>query len=410
MLSKNKLSFHHVYGFLVVALLFGARAYASDCTPQNFSHRLATCAAGDTLILAPGVYMGSFEVTQSITVIGRTGAILDGGHKGTVLRILAPSVVIEGLAIRRSGDSLVSPDCGIYIATEAVDTIIRSCEVRECAFGVWFHAVHGAEISHCMIYGAKTGHTSNRGNGIQIFDCLKMKIHDNKVYNGRDGIYISATEESDIYNNYITGARYAVHYMYSYNNRIWGNVCEKNQHGYALMTSKHLKVYDNKSIDNMGHGLMFRDAQYCIIQRNILDGNGEGMFFYSSTENEIIDNIIRNNTVGIKVWAGSYRNKVQGNRFIGNRQQIFYHGLTDIYWGVNGRGNYWSDYMGWDQDGDGIGDIPYRVNSFSARMQHRFPQSVVLLNSPAMELLSHLESRLPVLKTTTIIDSNPLIQ
>ena len=77
--------------------------------------------------------------------------------------------------------------------------------------------------------------------------------------------------------------------------------------------------------------------------------------------------------------------------------------------GENGPGNYWGDYLGWDQDGDGFGDRPYRLDSFTASLIHRFPAAVLLVRSPALELLSHLEQTLPILRVPTIIDNRPRI-
>ena len=55
-----------------------------------------------------------------------------------------------------------------------------------------------------------------------------------------------------------------------------------------------------------------------------------------------------------------------------------------------GVGNRWGDYIGWDQDGDGIGDRPHRVESFKARLLYQYPAVALLLRSPALEMLSHL--------------------
>jgi nitrous oxidase accessory protein len=111
----------------------------------------------------------------------------------------------------------------------------------------------------------------------------------------------------------------------------------------------------------------------------------------------------------MKVWAGTRRNGVSGNHIVGNRQQVFYVGAEDQLWGEDGPGNRWGDYIGWDQDGNGIGDRPHRVESFKARLLYQYPAVALLLRSPALEMLSHLSERLPVMRSPAIVDLAPLV-
>lgn len=370
---------------------------------------LASCEDGDEIVLAEGSFVGNFKIQKSVRMTGKD-AILDGGGKGTVLTISAPKVVLIGLQVKNSGTNLSGPDCGIYLAPEASGSQVSDCTIVNCAFGIWLHECKSVTVEKNCILGINTGHTSNRGNGIQLFDSTNITCRNNKVRDGRDGIYISATEESLIDGNDIERARYGIHYMYSYSNTVRNNVCRRNGNGYALMESKYLFVENNLSENNEGQGLQFRDAQYCEIKHNKLIGNKEGLFFYSSTNNKITGNLVQGNETGVRIWAGSLRNDVSGNSFIGNTRQVFYVGSTEIVWGNDEQGNYWSDYLGWDQDGDGIGDRPYRVNSFHTQLLHRFPAAALLMNSPSLETLSLLEQRLPFLRTPTITDRKPLLK
>jgi len=394
----------------IILLLLGIPAQGETLTVgvhgSDPASTIALAQEGDTVILPPGKWSGPVTITKTIVFQG-TGGQLDGGGKGTVLIVDAPGVVVEGVIVSGSGDNLSGPDSGIYTTKKATGVVLRKNHIVNCTFGIWTHETDKARILENVVEGTHEGHPSNRGNGIHLFDGSFLEVVNNRVTGGRDGIYISACEDSLIEGNHLEATRFGVHYMFSYDNKLINNVSHNNTIGYALMQSRNLVVVGNTASNNTRNGLLFRDAQYCRIENNLLKGNGEGMFFYSSTDNIIQGNRMMGNEIGVKVWAGSYRNNVSKNSFIGNRKQVFFVETADLFWGEEEGGNYWSDYLGWDQDGDGIGDRPYRVNSFSSHIVYKYPAAVLLLRSPSLELLNHLEQRLPIFRAPTLIDKAP---
>jgi len=363
---------------------------------------------GDVVEVPAGVWAGPARLERRVELRG-TGGVLDGGGQGTVLKIAGAGAVVRGLTIRGSGGDLGAPDCCAYMEPTATGAVFRDNTLTDCAFGLWVHEVDGAQIVGNRVRGRAEVRDSDRGNGIHLFDASHLVVSDNEVIGARDGIYVSATEDSLIENNRLEGLRYGVHYMFSYRNTLRGNVSKGNLTGFALMQSRNMVIEGNVAEGNTRDGILFRDAQTCQIRGNKLIGNGQGLFFFSSTENQIEDNEVVGNDIGAKIWAGSVRNHVVGNRFVGNRQQVFYVGATDLVLGEGEPGNTWSDYMGWDQDGDGVGDRPYRMDSFSSHLLYQYPSSVFLLQSPALELLAHLEEQLPLLRVPTIVDASPVL-
>jgi len=369
---------------------------------------LDAASEGDVVEVPEGTWEGPVRIEERVTLRG-TGGVIDGGGEGTVVVVAAPGAVIEGLRVRNSGYDLGAPDCCIYAEPSAIGAVVRDNDLSECAFGIWIHRGHESHVEDNRVQGRDDVREPDRGNGIHLFDGSHLVVRGNVVSGARDGIYVSATDDSLIADNRVEGQRYGVHYMYSHRNTVRGNESLNNLGGYALMESRELVVVDNVARGNSRHGLLFRDAVECEIRGNVLERNGQGMFFFSSTENVIEENRVSGNDVGAKVWAGSVRNRVSRNWFVGNRQQIFYVGTSDLVWGDGVPGNHWSNYTGWDQDGDGIGDRPHRVDSFTANTVYRYPAAVLLLRSPVMELLSHLQGSMPVLEVPTVIDRSPLV-
>ena len=72
-----------------------------------------------------------------------------------------------------------------------------------------------------------------------------------------------------------------------------------------------------------------------------------------------MNNHVSSNSIGIILDNASY-NRLYQNNFIGNAVQGYDDNTNE--WQYQGEGNYWSDYTGSDQNSDGIGDTPYRID------------------------------------------------
>lgn len=105
---------------------------------------------------------------------------------------------------------------------------------------------------------------------------------------------------------------------------------------------------------------------YNTITNNVVLNNTYGIRLYRSNRNLIVENDIISNDYGIYSYH-SYNNWVIHNNFIDNDDQVFETGSYWLYnfWDTGEEGNYWSDYNGSDEHGDGIGDSSYYVNYYS---------------------------------------------
>jgi nitrous oxidase accessory protein len=390
-------------------LLAAGSASASELVVrpgQSIAAAIARAAPGDVVRVERGHYRERLLIDKPLTLQGINRPTLSGGLEGDTIRITAEDVVIEGLNVSDSGDSLLDQNAGIYIWPGAHRAVVRNCALSYNLFGLWIEKANDVRIENNVITGKRDYRSSQRGNGIQLYNTTGARIIGNHISFVRDAIYVDVSHHAIFRGNRLHHSRYGTHYMNSYYNLWEDNDSWMNRGGLALMEVRNQVVRNNRAWANSDHGIMLRTIQDALVENNVVAGNARGFFIYDAEYNTLRGNLVVDNIVGMHVWAGSKNNQVERNDFISNREQVRYVAARDELWGGK-EGNYWSNYLGWDRNGDGVGDVPYEANDMVDRLSWRHPMMKLLLASPAVQTLRMVGQQFPLLRAPSIVDPRP---
>ena len=394
----------------LLSLLVCAIAAVADA-PLDLQALVNARAAGDTLQLEVGRYTGAV-IERPLVLRGRGGAtVVDGGGHGSTLVLLAANIRVEGLRVTGSGTNVTGKESGIWIDRSAADAHIAHVRLDSCGFGIWADKAVRPVIADCSIEGrSDAAMVSDLGNGIHLFNVEGGIVRDNRIVAGRDGIYISNSHGCLIEGNHVRRCRFAIHYMYAHENRVIGNHTDSSSVGIALMYSKRIYVGGNRVRNAHSHGILLRNLYDSHIESNDVRASRDGFFFSGCDADTLEGNWLADNEIGIHV-SDSPRNLLVANAFVDNSRQLVYEGYSHIVWqGDETGGNYWSDYVGWDRNGDGIGDRRHYLSDIVSHLVGRFPAVRLVMHSPAMLLLQGLESQFPVMRPPGVVEAQPLMR
>ena len=395
-----------VIGLLVTASTATARTWQVTTEDSSLTETIAASADGDTIAVAAGVYRGGIVIDKRLTLTGVAGAIIDAGGHGHVVVVNAPEVTVEGLVLRGSGvDSDETSDAGIWVAQEAANVRLLHNRIEGCWFGIWIHGSDHPTLIGNRIAGRGDLPTNSRGDGIHLWDVTGAVIRENTVSDSRDGIYMELSHDCRVVGNTIQRSRYSVHTMWCDGSVYNDNLASENLVGLALMFSKQIEARGNTLYNNRTHGILLVQVTRSVAEDNLLIANTKGLFVYNSLYNQIHHNLVARNHLGMHYWGGSEDNEVTGNAFVDNQIQVKFVASRDQSWD----GNYWSDYAGWDVDGNGRGDTPYLSNTLVDTLLWKYPAAKLLLASPAFQLLAAAEREFPVIAVPKGMDHAPRI-
>lgn len=399
--------------FVFVSPSSGAKA------PVSLQEMIDRAEPGSILEVPPGTYDGNITIDKPLALLGIDSPIVDVGGAGNVFYVNSPDVTIEGFVIRNTGKSLDRENAGVSSDTSP-RLVVRNNVFEDVLFGVFLRTSEESVIVGNII-GAKDLDLGRRGDGIRLWESPGSLVEGNTVIGGRDTV-LWFTDNVIVRDNVVEGGRYGLHFMYSDNALIERNRLVGNSVGAFMMYSFDVTIRDNIMMENYGpsgYGLGLKDMDGVTATGNRFVGNRVGLYLDNSPSaagvTQTFDsNVFAYNRVGVTFLPSVKNNTLTNNAFIDNGEQVGVQGsgtFSGNTWTVDGSGNYWSDFAGYDADGDGIGDTSYKASDLYSELTDNHPELRFFDETPAARAVDLAAQMFPVFRPRPKLeDTAPLIE
>ncbi len=383
------------------------RPAPADASPLQRS--VDATPLGGVLLVAAGEYRGDLVIDRAVTLRGQGRPRLVGSGKGSVIRVRAADVRIEGLDIDGlSGGDLGRDSAGIHVAAPRAE--IHDCTIVNAIFGIYVREAPGVVVQGCRVRGIPGREPGEKGSGIHVWNTDGFRLEGNEIVDVRDGFYIQSSSHGVITGNVARDLRYGLHYMFSDDNVFEDNLFENGAAGAALMYSKRIAFRRNRFLHNRGFasvGLLFKACDDVVAEDNLIADNARGIFIEGSYRNLFRRNVVALSDAAIVLYDSSGQNRFLGNSFVGNLTPLNLVGRrTDTVFD----GNYWSENHEPDLDGDGRSDRPYRLTSVFDHFRGNLTAADLMSEGIGAKALAAAEETFPVLRAIPVLDHMPLVR
>jgi nitrous oxidase accessory protein len=402
-----------------IAVILVAPAGLASAQPADLLQaRIDAAPRGSTLIVPAGQYAGPIVITGPLRVIADGDARIDGQGIGSVVTIAGDDVRFQGFTVRNSGRQVTEEAAGIKVTGSRHR--VEGNRVRDVYFGIHIGNGTGTIVADNEIVPGER-HGARPGHGISAWHVREAQILRNRVSHSRDGIYLSFTEHVLVASNTVTDSRYGLHSMYSQHARFEDNEVAGNLLGAALMMSDSLEFRRNRIRDHRdgsaAYGVLLKDIGSLVAEGNTIVANRVGIYaesvFTDATKAAVFTgNLIAGNEVGLALQSTAALT-ITGNRIAENLTDVRPLGRQlspGMRWTHDGRGNSWGQYRGYDADGDGIGDVPHRLDDAMDALIRKNSLIQAFLYTPAHLALEAAARMFPLYRQAPVlVDDRPLM-
>lgn len=371
----------------------------------EIGRRIGAAQPGQVLSIPPGTYHERLRIDRPLQLVADGPVVIDGGGNGDIIEITSPDVTLRGFTIRNTGNDLDQENCAVRVLAARASIVDNVLE--DILFGIDLRDAPDSRIVGNRI-GGKRLDTARRGDGLRLWRSDRTLVLRNTIHDGRDAIlwYSSGVVVRD---NTAYDCRYGLHLMFSDNVTIAGNTLSGNSVGIYLMYSTGVELTANRLVKNRGpsgYGIGLKETDQFAVRDNLIVGNRSGVYidgspFTKARPGEFTGNTLAYNDVGFTFLPSARNNQLTENNFIDNIDAVAVAGRGSLsanqFW-KGDRGNFWSDYTGYDQNGDGIGDFVHESQTLFENLVDREPALRLFLFSPAQQAIEFVGRAIPAVR------------
>jgi len=386
---------------------------------SSIAASIEAASPGDTVQIPAGTYLEQVVVDKALVLDGGGKVIIDGGAQGDVVRIIAEDVTLRGFIVRNSARTVSNEPAGIRITADRAT--IEGNQLEDVLYGIILDASDQHVVRNNRVSSIRELPAERRGHALYVYDSADSLLTGNVVDHAKDGVFLGFAVRTTVEHNEISHVRYGLHTMYSDDLILRANVVQDNVAGASLMYSRGVAVFDNEFTGSRslasGYGLLFKDVDDVELVGNRIHNNRIGLIMDGAPRTPghyvtLRGNLIAYNQVALQLFTTTGVTFVE-NSFVGNLQQVESRG-GDLehrnQWSLDGRGNYWDDYQGFDADGNGTGDIPYRYEGVYDDLVSHNEALRAYAHTPAQTALDLAARWFPVYRMEpSVVDPHPLV-